>query len=220
MDLLRIKDFLMKNLKKNEKDKNKLYYPSIAGLDFAGFEDFFNAKNPYGFRDILTDTREHLKEIFTSEIYITVHCGETKLNNHKSSKSQWIKNVYDMVLQLQADRLGHALNISDLYLQKLKRKNITIELCPSSNCQISAFSRTPWIESTKETLTYPIKKYFDFGLNITINTDDPAISKTNWTKELFLASELYPNNLSIEDIFKIIHNGVMGSFLTQKNQKN
>lgn len=70
----------------------------------------------------------------------------------------------------------------------------------------------------KEFNDYPLEKYLKNKLKITINTDNPAISKTDWTKEIFIASELCENNLTIEDIIEFIYNGVEGSFISKCDQ--
>jgi len=214
-------------------NKRTLLYPKLVGFDFAGLEDYFHSNINYGYRNIIENTRDELKELVEREIYITIHCGETKsaLNLSKKEIELWNKSVSDAIHILNARRLGHALNINDLTLLKsLAKFNTTIELCPSSNCQISHFSRTPWIFSKNnqdklryinknEFIEYPLRKYLNENLKVCINTDDPGISKTDWTREIFIASELCEDNLSIEQIIELIYNGIEGSFLSVPDQK-
>ncbi len=205
------------------------WHPKLVGFDLAGLEDFFNFYTRYGYGNIIESTRDDLKPLMDRGIYITIHCGETKPTSNLSKREigSWNKSVRDAIGTFNTNRLGHALNIHDsVLLKKLAKSQTTIELCPSSNCQISHYRKTPWVFlkrnqeklkqiNEKEFNDYPLKKYLKNKLKITINTDDPAISKTDWTKEIFVASELCENNLTIEEIIEFIYNGVEGSFISK-----
>lgn len=197
--------------------------PKLVGFDIAGLEDHFNRFTRYGLSDILTTTRDEIHRLFEKGFYITIHCGETKPkpNLNKQEREIWNKTILDSIQILGANRIGHGLNISENSYERIKRANITIEMCPSSNCQVSSYFQTPWaLNNSKkhEFMNYPLRKYLDNGLKVCINTDDPAISKTNWTNELIVASELYKDYMSLEKIIKLIYNGIEGSFLSQREQ--
>lgn len=217
----------------DEQDKmnknNKLtWHPKLLGFDLAGFEDYFNFSTDYGYDNIIESIRNDIKLIKDRGIYITIHCGETEPTSNllNSEKERWSKSVRDLIGTLNPSRLGHALNVHDsVLLKKLAKFKTVIELCPSSNCQIRHYRRTPWVFfnknldklkyiNKKEFSDYPLKKYLNNKLKICINTDNPAISKTDWTNEIFIASELCENNLTIEQIFELIYIGVEGSFLS------
>ena len=218
----------------NRMNKNiKLrWYPKLVGFDLAGFEDYFNLNTTYGWENIIESIRNEIKQLNDIGIYTTIHCGETKPNSNLSMKEieKWNKSVRDTIGTLNPSRLGHALNVHDSVLVKrLAKFKTLIELCPSSNCQISHYRRTPWVFANKnrdklkyinekEFSDYPLRKYLNNKLKICINTDNPAISKTDWTNEIFMASELFENNLTIEQIFELIYIGVEGSFLSVDDQ--
>jgi len=210
------------------KDNKLRWIPKLVGFDLAGLEDYFNFNTEYGYESIIESIRNEIKQLEDIGIYITIHCGETKPNSNLSmrEKEKWNKSVRNILGSLNPSRLGHALHVHDPFLVKrLAKSRKTLELCPSSNCQISHYRRTPWVFSNKDRDTlkyfnekeftdYPIRKYLNNKLKICINTDNPAISKTDWTNEIFIASELCENNLTIEQIFELIYNGVEGSFLS------
>jgi len=209
---------LIEKITENQDDLKYDFKPRIVGFDIAGLEEFFHKNIHYGFTNIISSTRNDIFSLFSKKIFITIHSGETDIKENPF-KPRLIIPFIDAVIQLGADRLGHALNISEQFFHKIKRKNITIELCPSSNCQISTFLKVPWVEyneneKNQENLkNYPLEKYLKHNLIVTVNTDDPGISKTNWTKELFLASALSNNPLEISDIIRLIYNGLESSFL-------
>ena len=73
-----------------------------------------------------------------------------------------------------------------------KKKNIQFNVCPISNLKLKR------IDDIKK---HPIKRMFDFGLNVTLNTDDQLIFENSLFDEYYL---LYKNNIfSIEELNKI-----------------
>ena len=66
---------------------------------------------------------------------------------------------------------------------------------------------------------YPLKKYLDAGLRITVNTDNPGISRTDFTRELHRAARLTPGGLSLWEILILIRNGFKAAF-TNREERN
>ena len=62
--------------------------------------------------------------------------------------------------------------------------------------------------------THPLRFYYDFGLRITINTDNRLVSDTTITNELFLAAKHL--NLNLDDIKSIIMDGFKSAFLPNR----
>jgi len=224
---------LIEEIIQSEEDSKGEFRPRLVGFDIAGLEDYFHEDIRYGASDIIASTRDEIISLFSKKIFISIHCGETQI--YKSSMIGGKKKKFNVfinsLIQLGADRLGHALDIPEQLFHKIKRKNITIELCPSSNCHTGLFLKTPWLvlDKFKDDITvkslevnqlkYPLSKYLNSDLNVTINTDDPAFSKTDWTKELFLASELSIHQLDLIKIIKLIYNGLKGAFILESEKK-
>ena len=81
-----------------------------------------------------------------------------------------------------AHRIGHGVRLrenGDL-LNYVNDHRIPLEMCPSSNVQTRSVAG---FES------HPLKFYFDFGLRVTVNTDNRLITDTTATKELVIAHE-------------------------------
>ena len=80
---------------------------------------------------------------------------------------------------------------------------IPIECCPSSNVQTGAVA---------DMATHPFKFYLDFGIRVTINTDNRLITETTVTKELSVVSRQF--GLNAADIRNILVAGFKSAFLT------
>lgn len=87
-------------------------------------------------------------------------------------------------------------------MDEVKRLGIPLEVCPTSNVQTGA------VPALKD---HPIRKFYDSGLNVTVNTDDPGVSGIDLSHEYLLLMKEF--GFSMEDLEKIILNGVLAAFL-------
>jgi len=112
---------------------------------------------------------------------ITVHSGE---DTPASA-------IMDTIHAFQPDRIGHGVHcIEDMSaVELIKEKGITLEVNPWSNYLTNS---VPTIES------HPLKKLFDLGVRVTINSDDPEVLNTNVNNEYRIAHEVL--GMSLEDI--------------------
>ena len=77
------------------------------------------------------------------------------------------------------------------------KKNIIFNVCPTSNL---VFSRINNIHN------HPIRKMYDYGLKVTINTDDQLILESSLFNEYLI---LYKNNIfTINELTNIMNNGL------------
>lgn len=128
----------------------------IVGVDLAGNEAEFSG--------------EPFQEIFRSAksagLRVTIHAGE------------WggAVNVRQAIEILGAERIGHGIRvIEDPFVVDLARERGTVfEVCVTSNHHSGA---------VPELNHHPIREMIQAGLNVTINTDDPSISKINLSSE-------------------------------------
>ena len=112
---------------------------------------------------------------------ITIHSGE---DTPASA-------VMDTIQAFQPDRIGHGIHcIEDMSaVELIKEKGITLEVNPWSNYLTNS---VPTIEA------HPLKKLFDLGVRVTINSDDPEVLNTNVNNEYRIAHEVL--GMSLEDI--------------------
>ena len=121
------------------------------------------------------------------------------------------KSIWGAIKELKVDRIGHGTRICEdpkLFNYILKNK-IPIELCPVSNV------RTGVVKSLK---MHPIRKYFDYGFIISINTDDPKMFDTSIADEYRLLVE--DCGFSKRDICKIIQLGIRSSWMSEEKKQS
>ncbi len=165
----------------------------LRGFDLAGDEKVCAA----------SAMQKHFLPLMKECMHFTIHAGENSP----------VESIWEAVYHLSAQRIGHGLTLKDnpALMEKFIDSNIVLEMCPSSNFQIAGF-KDNYFDSTCTRETYPLKQYLYKGLTVTVNTDNPGISDTDFTKELHRACRLTPEGLSMWEILSIIRNGFKGSF--------
>ncbi|MCQ2275719.1 MAG: CRISPR-associated ring nuclease [Bacteroidales bacterium] len=173
----------------------------FRGFDVAGDE---SAKSP-------KEMREAFMDIMKDCHNITIHAGE----------DQPVDNIWQAVYHLNAERIGHGLTLKDNedLLNKFLERGIGIEMCPSSNFQIVGFRDNYFPEETACYPTYPLKKYLEKDLIVSVNTDDPGISLTDMTYELHKAARMTEGGLSKWEILQLICNGFRSAFYPYEKKK-
>ncbi|MBI5592576.1 MAG: hypothetical protein HY881_19080 [Deltaproteobacteria bacterium] len=149
------------------------------------------------------DLRRYFSPVMAKCQHITINAGE----------NGDVASTWEAVHQLNAERVSHCLSLTDnpAMLEEFLDRNIAIEMCPSSNFQIMGF-RDNYISETGNKPEYPLKDYLDRGIRVTVNADNPGISRTDFSRELHRAARLTPGGLSVWEILKIVRNGFKASF--------
>ncbi|MBM7566664.1 adenosine deaminase [Paenibacillus sacheonensis] len=156
----------------------------LAAVDLAGNEA---AYPPELFRDVFALAHKR-------GLPVTIHAGE----------AAGAENVYEAVKHLGASRIGHGVRLRENpdILRLVLEQRIPLELCPVSNIQTKAVS--DWD-------VYPIRDYFEQGLLITLNTDNPSVSGTDITREYRIAAEKF--GFQGRELAAIVRNGAGAAFL-------
>jgi adenosine deaminase/aminodeoxyfutalosine deaminase len=164
----------------------KQEYPSIIGIGLGG-DERVTASEPF---------REMYSEAAAAGLRLTNHAGETT-----GPEAIW------EALSIGSERLGHALSaIRDPELvAELRKRQIPLELNPSSNV------RTGVCSSFAE---HPLRAYFDEGLLVTLNSDDPAFFGSSVENEYRLAHEIH--GFDIDQLKAIAGNSFRASFLPEQ----
>ncbi len=115
--------------------------------------------------------------------------------------------IYEALDLLHVERIDHgvqSINSPEL-IQRLKHEQIPLTVCPNSNIELKVF------EDYKK---HNIKQLLDYGLNISVNSDDPAYFK-GYVNQNFI--NLHENiNLSADDIVALVKNSFKGAFISDE----
>ncbi len=121
------------------------------------------------------------------------------------------ESVWDTLNFLHAQRIGHGItSVQDEKLvEKLASERIPLEVCITSNTFTGKVVR--------EARNHPIKYFFDRGILVTVNTDDPVFFRTNLLDEFWICySEI---GFRMDDIKQLVKNSFIASFLSE-DEKN
>jgi adenosine deaminase len=120
------------------------------------------------------------------------------------------ESIIEAIDTCGVSRIGHGVNaiFSEHVMQKLLENEIHLEICPSSNLHFSLF----------ETLqSHPIKTFYQRGISMSINSDDPPFFSTNIGNEYQkIATEL---GFSSHDFDQINSMAIQHAFLDAENKQ-
>ncbi len=131
---------------------------------------------------------------------LTAHAGETA-----GPESIW------GALNLRAERIGHGLTAyqDPELVEELATRQIPMEICITSNLRTGC---------CPDLLDHPVRRYFDQGLMVTLNTDDPAMFRTSLSHEYQLARESF--TFTDEHLRELARNSFEASFLPAEKKLN
>jgi adenosine deaminase/aminodeoxyfutalosine deaminase len=158
-------------------------YPSIVGIGIGGDE----ARGP------AEQFRELYREARAAGLRLTAHAGESV-----GPESIW------SAINIGAERIGHALAAQHdpELIEILAQKQIPLEINITSNIKTGC---------CKGFDVHPVKEYFESGLMITLNSDDPPMFGSDLLGEYVLAQQVY--GFTMEQMRELAANAVEASFL-------
>ena len=158
-------------------------HPSIIGIGLGGDE---RRTGSQPFRTLYTEAKE-------ADLRLTNHAGETT-----GPEAIW------EALAIGSERIGHALSaLNDPnLLQELKAREVPLELCPTSNIRTGV---CPSIAA------HPLRRLFDAGLLVTLNSDDPAFFGSDLANEFLLAHT--EQKFTCDELRQLARNSFKASFL-------
>ena len=161
----------------------KVYMPSVVGIGIGGDE----AGGPaHGFREVYAEAR-------AAGLHLTCHAGEST-----GPQSIW------GALNIGAERIGHALTAQEdpELIEVLAERQIPLELNVTSNL------RTGCCPALME---HPVRRYFEEGLMVTLNSDDPPFFGANLLDEYELAHREF--EFPLDQLRELAANSFEASFL-------
>jgi aminodeoxyfutalosine deaminase len=158
-------------------------FPSIIGIGLGGDERRCGSAP---FREMYAYARE-------AGLRLTNHAGETT-----GPEAIW------EALSIGSERLGHVLSaVQDPGLiQELKVRSVGLELNPTSNVRTGV---------CPSFAAHPLRRYFDAGLLVTLNSDDPAFFGSGIANEYLLAHT--EQGFTRDELRNLAANSLRASFL-------
>jgi adenosine deaminase len=128
----------------------------LVALDLAGNEAEFKSDPFHGI----------FKEAKQAGLHVTIHAGE------------WgpAANVRDAIENLGAERIGHGVRVleDESVTALVKERGVAFEVCVTSNFQSGV------VKTLEE---HPLPRMLEKELKVTINTDDPSVSRITLSHE-------------------------------------
>lgn len=119
----------------------------------------------------------------------TAHAGE----------AAGAKGIWGAIKNLKVDRIGHGTRATEdaSLISYLVESQIPVEMCPISNV------RTGVVADLK---AHPIRRFYDQGILLSVNTDDPKMFNTSLLEEYEALVEVF--GFDATDIKRLVTNAV------------
>ncbi len=158
----------------------------LVGIDLAGNEAEFKSDPFHGI----------LKEAKQAGLHLTIHAGE------------WgpAANVRDALENLGAERIGHGVRVmeDEGVVALAKESGVAFEVCVTSNYQSGVVKSLP---------EHPLPRMLAAGLNVTVNTDDPSVSRITLSHEYQHVCE--DLKVPFDTLKQIVIRAAQASFLSE-----
>ncbi len=160
-------------------------YPSIIGIGLGGDE-------------------RHTGSAPFASLYAQAAKAGLRLTNH-AGETTGPKAIWE-ALSIGSERIGHALSAlqDSTLVQELKAREVPLELNPTSNVRTGVCISFAW---------HPLRNYFDAGLLVTLNSDDPAFFGSDVANEYLLAHTM--QGFTRQELRQLAANSIRASFLPE-----
>ncbi len=160
-------------------------HPRVVALSIDGNEAAAGRTGPR-FSDAF-------KRAADTGLHRTVHAGE-------SSGPEGVRDALDY---LYAERIDHGIRAIDdpSLVSELATRRVALNVCPGSNVQLGLYP---------DRRSHPLDALRRAGLRVSINTDDPALMRTDLVAEYVASAEAY--NWDMPVVRQIARTSIEASF--------
>jgi adenosine deaminase len=169
-------------------------YPYKHLIKGIGLDSYEHGNPPSKFIDVYEIAREQ-------GYRLTAHCDVDQENS--------VNHIWECIDLLKTERIDHGVNcIEDLDLVKaLIERDIPLNVCPTW--------RSPYLGPRD---LDRIKKMFELGLKVTLNTDDPAEFNSGFMNQLLIGA-VKGSGYSKNNLVSFMRNAFEGSWLPKESKK-
>lgn len=165
-------------------------HAGVVAFDLAGAEVDHPAKHHV----------EAFRLILENNVNCTLHAGE----------AYGPESIHQAIHFCGAHRIGHGVRLAedgDL-MNYVNDHRIALEVCLRSNVQTGA------VRAIEQ---HPMRFYFDYGIRVTVNTDNRLMTDTTVTKELLLAHTAL--GFDLPELMQVIMMGFKSAFLPLRERR-
>lgn len=161
----------------------------VAAVDLTGDEVKYPTR---GFKELLAYAKD-------SGVPFVIHAGETGTAND-----------VDTAISFGASRIGHGVKAITSYdtMEKLKKENIPLEICLSSNVASGLYEKYG---------DNPVQRLVDSGVNVVICTDNRTLANTTLTDEYNTLNRVF--GFTINEFTNMNRLAIEHAFLSDKEKQ-
>jgi adenosine deaminase len=153
------------------------------------------------------------EQLHPPEPFAAVYEEARQLGFHTSAhagEAAGAESVWGALRALRAERIGHGTRAEEdpALLDYLAEHAIPLEMCPLSNVRTGV---VPSIEA------HPVRRYFERGILVTVNTDDPKMFGNTLAEEYALLVEKL--DFTHDDVRTVILNGIRASWMPETRKQ-
>ena len=162
----------------------------IIGIGLGGAEQFYP---PGQYKNVYDEAR-------LMGLHTTAHAGEV----------EGPESIWAAIDTLGVERIGHCTSarFDQSLVDYLGEHQLCLEMCPLSNL------RTASIDSIEH---HPIRRFYDEGLLVTVNTDDPEMFNNTLLEEYETLMDIH--GFSAAEICQLRDNAIEGSWMSSDEKK-
>ena len=142
------------------------------------------------------------------EVYAYARAQGLRLTAH-AGEAAGPESVWGALRELGAERIGHGLTAArdPALVAHLVATRVPVDICLTSNL------RTGVLGSLED---HPLRRYFDAGVLVSLSTDDPAMFRTDLTREYLLAHQRFGFHRA--ELAQLAANSFRASFLSEEEK--
>jgi adenosine deaminase len=178
--------------------------PRVVGLNLVMPEDWYVPMHDF---DLHMHMLDYLHQVYP-KVHIALHAGELAPGMVPPEGLRF--HIRESVERGHAERIGHGVDVMDetdaiQLLQEMAQKNVLVEICLTSNDVILGIRGEE----------HPFPIYRQYGVPVTLATDDQGVSRSDMTQEYLRGAEDY--RLSYADLKGLARMSLEHSFMPGKS---
>jgi adenosine deaminase len=185
-----------------------------VGIDIAAGEEHFDSSSHQSY----TTHKHAMERAQQYNIPITLHAGEISA-----------ESIPIAILEFGATRIGHGYRMSSAMMQLVKDAGVHVEICPTTSVETGGWlyendyvtndnASTTTTSNKKNWKNHPAVHMMNYGLDLGLNSDDPAVFDTSLSWQWRIA--LGKMGLSVEQVKEMTKNAIRAAFCSEDEKES